>query len=180
MIFLVLGMDIPSMISECSTLAQLKELEEKFPLNELEKNMVFNRRLNILVRLLDWSIENEALGLEGSMSDSWTPEERQAFIEDWMNDEPLIQSGFGEKRGYDEMSDDNAGTSREVRNDNYFAVKHSKQVRIQKFTTTGLDYTIQFTNALANLELLEHHNRLHEIFQSLLETVTKDVPMDVP
>ncbi len=166
------------MINECSTLAQLTELEERFSLSELDKNLIFKRRLSILVRLVDWSIENEALGLEGGISDTWTPEERQAFIEDWMNDEPLIQAGFGEKRGYDEMSDDGTGASKEVRDDNnYFTVKHLKQVRIQKFATTGLDYTIQFTNRLSNLELLEQHNRLHEIFQSLLETVTKDVPM---
>ncbi len=44
-------------------------------------------------------------GLEDSIGDYWTAEERQAFIEDWMNDEPLIQAGFGEKGGYDEMSD---------------------------------------------------------------------------
>ncbi len=31
-----------------------------------------------------------------------------------------------------------------------------RQVQIQKFATTGLDYTIQFTNTIASLELLEH------------------------
>ena len=45
-----------------------------------------------------------------------------------------------------------------------------KQVRVRRFATTGLDYTIKFTDTLANLELWE-------IFQSLLETVTKDVPV---
>ena len=37
------------------------------------------------------------MGLVGSISDSWTPEQRQQFIEDWMDDEPLIQEGFGKK-----------------------------------------------------------------------------------
>ncbi len=68
--------------------------------------MIFKRRLGILVRLVNCSIENEAQGLGGSISNSWTPEERQ--------------------------------------------------VRIQKFATTGLDYAIQFTNTIASLELLEH------------------------
>lgn len=29
--------------------------------------------------------------------------------------------------------------------------------QVQKFATTGLDYTIHFTNTLANLELCEYH-----------------------
>ena len=76
------------------------------------------------------------------------------------------------------MDADGPGTSDEVRNENtYFIVKHLKQIR--KFATTGLDYKIQFTDTLADLELWEYHTRLHaEIFQSWLETVQKDVPMN--
>ena len=111
--------------------------------------------------------ENEAIGLVGSISNSGTPEQRQQFFEDWMDDEPLIQEGFGKKRSYDEMHGDDSGTSTEVREaKSYFIVTDLKQVRVRKFATTGLDYTIKFTDTLANLELWEYHTRLHEIFQT--------------
>jgi hypothetical protein len=50
-------------------------------------------------------------------------------------------------------------------------VQRVKQVNVKKFKTTGMDYHIQFTNAFANVELSEYHERLHEIFQSLLDEV---------
>ena len=76
------------------------------------------------------------------------------------------------------MRGDDSGTSTEVREDkSYFIVTDLKQVRVRRFATTGLDYTIKFTDTLANLELWEYHTRLHKIFQSLPETVTKDVPV---
>ena len=78
---------------------------------------------------MQWGVENEAMGLVGSISDSWTPEQRQQFIEDWMDDEPLIQEGFGKKRSYDEMRDDDSETSTEVRDDKtYFTVTDLKQM----------------------------------------------------
>ena len=126
----VLDMDLPTMIKESTTLAQLLELEKKFSFNEHEKVLIFEQRISILARLMQWGVENEAMGLVGSISDSWTPEQRQQFIEDWMDDEPLIQEGFGKKRSYDEMRDDGSGTSTEVRNDKtYFVVTDLKQVR---------------------------------------------------
>ena len=126
----VLDMDLPTMIKESTTLAQLLELEKKFSFNEHEKTLIFEQRISILGRLMQWGVENESMGLVGSISDSWTPEQRQQFIEDWMDDEPLIQEGFGKKRSYDEMRDDDSGTSTEVRDDNtYFVVTDLKQVR---------------------------------------------------
>ena len=44
------------------------------------------------------------------------------------------------------------------------------------FNATGMDYTIQFTNMFAHLEIYEFHNQLHEIFESLLNAVMKDIP----
>ena len=40
-----------------------------------------------MTRVLEWSLENETFGLEGSISDSWTLEQRARLIEDWMDDE---------------------------------------------------------------------------------------------
>ena len=123
-------MDLPTMIKESTTLAQLLELEKKFSFNQHEKTLIFEQRISILARLIEWGVENEAMGLVGSISDSWTPEQRQQFIKDWMDDEPLIQEGFGKKRSYDEMRDDDSGTSTEVRDDKtYFVVTDLKQVR---------------------------------------------------
>ena len=129
-IYFVLDMDLPTMIKESTTLAQLLELEKKFSFNENEKTLIFEQRISILGRLMQWGVENEAMGLLGSISDSWTPEQRQQFIEDWMDDEPLIQEVFGEKRSYDEMCDDDSETSTEVRDDKtYFIVTDLKHVR---------------------------------------------------
>ena len=63
------------MIKESTTLAQLLELEKKFSFNEHEKTLIFEQRIRILGRLMQWGVENEAMGLVGSISDSWTPEQ---------------------------------------------------------------------------------------------------------
>jgi hypothetical protein len=39
-----------------------------------------------------------------------------------------------------------------------------------------MDYIEQFTDRFAHFELSQYHNRLHEIFESLLSTVTHDIP----
>ena len=51
-----------------------------------------------------------------------------------------------------------------------------KQVRVKKFNATGMDYIVQFTDMFAHLELSEFHDQLHEIFERLLNAVTKDIP----
>jgi hypothetical protein len=106
------------------------------------------------------------------LSDTWTPEQRERFLYDWQNDEPLLQVGCRQKRSYDEMND---GATDEV-SDNYFTVTNVKQVKVKQFRTTGVDYTVQFTDTFAHLELSEFHNRLHEIFQRVLDRVIRDVP----
>ena len=40
-----------------------------------------------------------------------------------------------------------------------------------------MDYTVQFMDTFAHLQLSQYHDRLHEIFESLLNTVTQDIPM---
>ena len=71
---------------------------------------------------------------------------------------------------------DGPSTSDEVRDDNFFTLKDTKQVRVKKFRTTGMDYTIQFMDTFAHFELSQYHERLHEIFQSVLDFVTRDIP----
>jgi hypothetical protein len=107
--------------------------------------------------------------------DSWTLEQRENFMTDWLDDEPLLQVGRGQKRSIDEVND-GAGTSEQV-SDNFFTVSNVKQVKVKKFNATGMDYTVQFMDTFAHLELSQYHDRLHEIFESLLNTVTQDIPM---
>ncbi len=59
----------------------------------------------------------------------------------------------------------------------FFTLTNYKQVNVKKFSTTGVDYTVQFTNTFANLELSQYHDRLHEIFESLLNRVTSGISM---
>lgn len=208
-------------ISECQTVTELTTLENLYVLNEFEQGLVFERKVEIISRLLEWGMENEQMGLAANLTDSWTPgqrekflldwnndeplvemlanedsqlhdlthqwptEERERFYRDWQDDEPLLQTGRGEKRSIDEVNDGastsnevnevNNGASNEV-SDNFFTVTATKQVKVKKFKTTGIDYTVQFTDTFAHLELSQFHNRLHEIFESLLNTVTEGIP----
>ena len=89
--------------------------------------------------------------------------------------EPLLQVGRGQKRSIDEVND-GAETSDEVSGNNFFTMTDVKQVKVKKFNTTGVDYTVQFTDTFAHLEVSEFHNRLHEIFENLLNAIAKDIP----
>jgi hypothetical protein len=100
----------------------------------------------------------------------WSPEERESFLLDWNDDEPLLQMGRGEKRSFE---DDGAETSMF---ENNFIVTNVKQIKVKKFGTTGTDYTVQFTDTFAHLDLSQFHDRLHGIFESLLDSITRDVP----
>jgi hypothetical protein len=180
-VVLFLDMDIVRKILACETTDELAELENLYVLNEYEQGLVYERRIEI-------GTENEQQGLVANLSDSWTPEQRRNFLAEWDDDEPFqmmlneetlqrstdeLQSGRGEKRSIDEV---NEGTSEQVSESNYFTVMKAKQVRVKKFRTTGTDYTVRFTNTFANMELSQYHNQLHEIFESLLNNVIKDVP----
>jgi hypothetical protein len=200
---------IAEKISEAQTVAELTALESLHTLNESEQGLIFERKVEIISRLLEWGAENERVGLTANFSDSWTPEQRHQFMMDWQDDEPLLQNerlglasdfmnswtreqrenfmtdlqddesllqvGRGQKRSFDEVND-GAGTSEQV-SDNFFTVSNVKQVKVKKFSTTGTDYTVQFMDTFAHLELSQYHDRLHEIFESLLNTVTQDIPM---
>ena len=69
-------------INACQTLAELGELERKHLLNEEEQRLVFERRLQIFQRIHEWREENKNLGLEPAISDFWTPEQRQRFLDE--------------------------------------------------------------------------------------------------
>ena len=130
---------------------------------------------------------SERQGLMANLMDSWTPERVQESLDDWNDDEWLRQTldegyepqqeqhGLGEKRSSDEVDDD-ASTSEQVSENDYFIIEGTKQVNIKKFKTTGTDYTVRFTNTIAHFELSEYHRLLHQIFGSLLQAVTRGIP----
>ena len=190
-------MFLATKIAECENIAELNALESMYILNDVESELFYERKVELITRLCEWRYENEQLGLAVDISDSWTPEQRQQFLFDWQNDEPLLEIDRGQKRSYEEMNDvgdepllqtgrgqkrsidevnDGAGTSDEVSNDNFITMTDVKQVKVKKFNTTGMDYTVQFRDKFAHLELFEFHDRLHEIFESLLNAFTKDIP----
>ena len=183
------------MFAVCAwTKIAVTSLENLYVLNEYEQRLVYERKVEIITCLLAWGLENEQQGLAANLSDLWTPEQRRNFLAEWNDDEPLrlvlneetvqhldstndneplMQSGRGEKRSIDEV---NEGTSEQVSENNYFTVTGVKQVQVKKFKTTGMDYTVQFTHTFANMELSQYHGQLHEIFESLLNTVIEDIP----
>ena len=90
---------------------------------------------------------------------------------EWRDDKPSSQTGRGEKRSHNAVNDepnDKVG--------DFVTLTGVKQVNVKKFRTTGVDYTFRFTDSFASQELSQYHNRLHEIFQNVLDTITRDVP----
>ena len=177
-------------INNCRTIAELRSIERMYTLNEVEQRLLFERQMEIFQRIREWRVENEQLGLIPDFTDTWTPEQREAFMYNWQNDEHFIQVNEGDERYYEAMNDESLtqqvgrGQKRsseemseddEVR-DNFFTVNGIKQVNVKKLETTGTNYTIQFTDTFAHLELSRFHDRLHEIFQSVLDRVTHDIP----
>ena len=76
-------------INACQTLADIAEL------NEEERRSVFERRLQIFLRIQKWREENKRLGLEPTISDFWTPEQRQRFLDEWNDDSYIIEVSTG-------------------------------------------------------------------------------------
>ena len=83
------------------------------------RELFYERKVELITCLCEWRYENKQLGLAVDISDSWTPEQRQQFLQDWQDDEPLLQVGCGQKRFIDEVND-GAGTSDDVSDTNFF------------------------------------------------------------
>ena len=61
-------MDIVRRIIECQTVDELVTLENLYVLNEYEQGLVFERKVEIISRVLEWGIENEQLGIAASLT----------------------------------------------------------------------------------------------------------------
>ena len=188
-------------IRECQTLRELSVLEGQSVLNEMEQRLVFERQIEIFQRIMQWRLENEQLGLAPDLTDTWTPEQREAFLRDWFDDQVILQTnhgekrsheeinegastsqtGHGQKRSYDEMlggddDDEPVQIGRGQDNERPFNIESVTQVNIKKFRTTGMNYRVRFTNAFADLEISSLHDRLHEVFQQILDETIGGVP----
>ena len=176
-------------INACQTLADMAELERTHSLNEKEQRLVFERRLRIFLRIHEWREENERLGLESTISDSWTPEQRETYLRDWLDDSNVIDATRGEKRTHDQMINEEPSTSHQVNeevlqmgrgkvddNERPFYVESVTQVYTKKFRTKAMNYRVQFTNRLADVEITSLHEQLHEIFQQILDETIGGVP----
>ena len=99
---------------------------------------LFERRMQIFLHIHQWREDNEGLDLEHTISDTWTPQQREAFLQDWFDDLP-----HGEKRACDEMMDGEVSTSQTGRGENErpYAIEDVKEINIKKFRTKGLSYT---------------------------------------
>ena len=169
-------------------------------LNEMEQRLVFERQMEIFQRIREWRSENEQLGLAPDLTDTWPPEQREAFLRDWFDDQVILQAnhgekrsheeinegastsqtGHGQKRSYDEMldgdDDEPVQIGRGQDDERPFNIESVTQVNIKKFRTTGMNYRVRFTNVFADLEISGLHDRLHEVFQQILDETIGGVP----
>ena len=83
-------------------------------------------------------------------------------------DEVLNQAGHGKKR---KSNDQN----KEPRYDYYYEIPPPKERKSKKFNMKAREYSVRFNNDLNDVDLLESHERTHDIFHHLLEDVTKDM-----
>ena len=160
---------------EFETLKQIEEYEAANVLTDEQRRVLFERRMQIFLRIHQWREENERLGLAPDLTDTWTPEQREQFLRDWQDDEVL---NHGEKRTHEEMSDE-PSTSQTGRGDDHerpFYVESVRQVYTKKFKTNATSYRVHFTNVFADVEITSLHEQLHDIFQQVMDETVGDVP----
>ena len=99
------------------------------------------------------------------------PEQRPRFLDEWNDDQSMLQLGGGQKRSRDEIHDEPAQDDERP-----FYIESVTQVNTKKFRTNAMNYRVQFTNALADDEITSLHEQLHEIFQQILDETFGGVP----
>ena len=151
------------------TLKEIDDYEAENELSDEQRRALFGRRMQIFLRIHQWREENERLGLEPTISDHWTPQQREAFLQDWRNDIP-----YGEKHNYDEMAE--ASTSQMGRGERPYTIQNVKEGNIKKFKAKGTSYTVRFNNSLADDQVTNLHEQLHEIFEQILDDTINGVP----
>ena len=90
-----------------------------------------------------------------------------------MNEKPSTSHQINEGplqmgRGEVDDEDDN--------NERPFYIESVTQVKTKKFRTKAMNYRVQFTNALADVEITSLHEQLHEKFQQIPDETIGGVP----
>ena len=83
----------------------------------------------------------------------------------------VAQTGRGEKRKNDEQS----LPAESLPGEYYYDIESVKKHHSKKFGMTATDHTVRFNNVLAELDLLETHERTRAIFHHLIADVTWDM-----
>ena len=152
--------------------------------------------MQIFFRIREWREENKKLGLEPTISDTWKPQQRESFLQDWLDDDSIIMEPAvknarmtkihspssnalkalqrhrwvvaGEKRLHDEVDDED--------DERPYVIEGIKEVNVKKFRTKGTNYTLRFNNTMADVEIKNLHERLHDVFQQILDDTVGGVP----
>ena len=111
---------------------------------------------------------------------------------EWVEESYIMEAIRGEKRTHDEVINEEPSTSHRVNeevlqmgrgevdgeddNERPFYIDSVTQVNTKKFRTKAMNYHVQFTNALTDVEITSLHEQLHEIFQQILDKTIGGVP----
>ena len=79
----------------------------------------------------------------------------------------VTQTGRGEKRKSDEQDVESG--------EYYYHIESVKKHHSKKFRMTATDHTVRFNNVLAQVDLLESHERTQTIFHHLIADITWDM-----
>ena len=97
----------------------------------------------------------------------WNNSKDDDLIRNINEEEVLAQMGRGEKR----KSDDEEPLPTET-GEYYYNIESVKKHHSKKFRVLATDHRVRFNNVLADLDLLESHERTQAIFHHLIEDVT--------
>ena len=138
-----------------NTLGEFSDGEDDFVF-EIDENLWLNDEDDDLIRNID---ENEVLTrLYGNDNDD-------DLIRNINEEEVLTQTGREEKRKSDNEQDAEQG-------EYYYDIESVKKYYSKKFRMSATDHKVRFNNVLADIDLLESHERTQAIFHHLLEDVT--------
>ena len=112
---------------------------------------------DLIFEIDEWSDGND--GYENNS------DEDDNLIHSINEDEVLNQVGRGQKRKSNDQD-------KEPRQD-YYEISPPKERKAPKFGMKSMDYVVRFNNDLNDVDLLESHERTHDIFHHLLEDVTQ-------
>ena len=68
---------------ECQTIAELTSLESQYVVREFEKSLVFEKKLELIGRLLEEGTQDEQLEFPTNLTGPWALEQRQQFELEW-------------------------------------------------------------------------------------------------